>query len=242
MRYIYLFLTLSFLTLACQSNDTQQAQNELSEAFSKDQHIVSVLEVEQANQYTYLKVKENDEEYWMAVTRMDAEAGQTFYYGGRMEMTNFKSKDLDKTFDKIYFVQTISDKPLKAPAGMGSSAMGGSGRPDVAKQNVKIEPVTGGTTIADLFSKRENLSGQTVTVRGKVTKVNNGIMGRNWIHLQDGTSSGEKYDLTVTTSEQFRVGDVITLEGIVAVNKDFGAGYSYDLLIEQAKRINPEKM
>ena len=162
-----------------------------------------------------------------------------------MEMNNFKSKDLDRTFDKVYFVQQISKQPLVTQntpgSGMGMGAAAG-GRPSVAKEDVNIEPVAGGKTIADLFAKKEDLKGKNIKVRGKVTKVNNGIMGKNWIHIQDGTSSADKYDLTITTNEMFKVGEVVTLEGIVATDKDFGAGYAYDLLLEEGKRINPAKM
>ncbi|MCB0283828.1 MAG: SH3-like domain-containing protein [Calditrichaeota bacterium] len=246
MRYLsFILIVFMVLISSCEKNDAQQSDTQTGQMESLSGHKVSVVEVQQASQYTYLKVKENDEEYWMAVTKMNASEGETYYYGGRMEMNNFKSKDLDRTFDKVYFVQQISKQPLVTQntpgSGMGMGAAAG-GRPSVAKEDVNIEPVAGGKTIADLFAKKEDLKGKNIKVRGKVTKVNNGIMGKNWIHIQDGTSSADKYDLTITTNEMFKVGEVVTLEGIVATDKDFGAGYAYDLLLEEGKRINPAKM
>lgn len=246
MRYLSFVLIVFFMIFsACENKDDQQGHAQTTQMESLSGHKVSVVEVQQATQYTYLKVKENDDEYWMAVTKMDASAGETYYYGGRMEMNNFKSKDLDRTFDKVYFVQQISKQPLLTQGAQGSGmGMGAAaaGRPSVAKEDVNIEPVAGGKTIADLFAQKEDVKGKSIKVRGKVTKVNNGIMGKNWIHIQDGTSNADKYDLTITTSEMFKVGEVVTLEGVVATDKDFGAGYAYDLLLEEAKRINPAKM
>jgi hypothetical protein len=73
-------------------------------------------------------------------------------------------------------------------------------------------------------------------VRGKVVKYNEGIMGKNWIHLRDGTGSVEKEtnDVLVTSSSPAKVGDIITAKGVVHTNKDFGAGYSYKVLVEDA--------
>jgi len=74
-----------------------------------------------------------------------------------------------------------------------------------------------------------------VLIKGQVTKVNRAIMEKNWVHLQDGTGDSGGFDLTVTTQEQVNVGDVVTFEGKITLNKDFGAGYSYEVIMEQAK-------
>ena len=94
----------------------------------------------------------------------------------------------------------------------------------------------GGLSIADTWAKREGLSGKPVTVRGTVVKVNNGIMGFNWFHLQDGSgkASDGTNDLTVTTDEIVKVGDIVTASGTLATRKDFGAGYVYEAILEKA--------
>ncbi|MDQ3369790.1 MAG: hypothetical protein M3680_30600, partial [Myxococcota bacterium] len=98
----------------------------------------------------------------------------------------------------------------------------------------KIAPATGGKTIAQVFAGKAALAGKPVVVRGKVVKVNDGIMGRNWLHVQDGTGAAGSNDLVVTTAATVASGDVVVVRGTVAVDKDFGGGYRYDVLIEDA--------
>ena len=105
-----------------------------------------------------------------------------------------------------------------------------------------VEPIAapaGGLAIADVFARRQSLAGKEVTVRGKVVKVNNQILGRNWVHLQDGSGSAAERtnDLTVTTDADVKVGDVITVTGVLAAGKDIGEGYVYDAIVEQARIV-----
>ncbi|MDZ7764711.1 MAG: hypothetical protein U5K00_09820 [Melioribacteraceae bacterium] len=109
-----------------------------------------------------------------------------------------------------------------------------------ADQSISVAPVEGGITIEKLFDDRSSYEGKQVKIKGKVVKVNNGIMGRNWVHIQDGTGDGENYDLTVTTNDNANVGQVIVAEGYVSLNKDFGSGYKYDIILEDAK-VTPAK-
>jgi hypothetical protein len=95
-------------------------------------------------------------------------------------------------------------------------------------------------TVAALNQNKATLAGKTVSAQGKVVKVNNGIMGRNFLHLQDGTGDAANNDLTITSKQTAKVGDQVTISGVVALNKDFGSGYSYPLLIEDAS-ITPKK-
>ncbi|MFZ5875940.1 MAG: OB-fold nucleic acid binding domain-containing protein [Nitrospirota bacterium] len=88
--------------------------------------------------------------------------------------------------------------------------------------------------IETLFAQKDKLSGQHIQISGKVVKVNNGIMGKNFFHLQDGSGNAPANDLTVTTQEMVKVGDQVTVTGLVTVNRDFGAGYSYPLILEEA--------
>ena len=104
--------------------------------------------------------------------------------------------------------------------------------------SVTVTPVEGGITIGDLFKNKVDYSEKIVKVTGQVTKVNTGIMGKNWIHIQDGTSDGTNYDLTITTDEVASVGDIFIFEGKISLNKDFGYGYAYDVLLEDAKKVS----
>jgi hypothetical protein len=111
------------------------------------------------------------------------------------------------------------------------------GRVAVDKSDVKVAVVEGTITIAELFSNPAAYEGKSVRITGEVTKFNAAIMDRNWVHLQDGTEHDGKYDLTATSAESFQAGSTITIEGVLTLNKDFGYGYSYELLLEEAKLV-----
>ena len=89
-------------------------------------------------------------------------------------------------------------------------------------------------TVAALNQNKATLAGQTISAQGKVVKVNNGIMGRNFVHVQDGTGDATNNNLIVTSKQTASVGDQVTVSGVVVVNRDFGSGYAYPLLIEDA--------
>lgn len=95
-------------------------------------------------------------------------------------------------------------------------------------------------TVAALNLNKTALAGKTISANGKVVKVNNGIMGRNFVHVQDGTGDASNNNLIVTSKQTAKIGDLVTISGVVAVNRDFGSGYSYPLLIEDAS-ITPKK-
>lgn len=206
------------------------------------QHSGVVQQVLQATEYTYLNLTEGEQTYWIAVRKRDASVGDTISFSEGLEMRDFASTDLNRTFARVLFVDQVGDAAT-APAMMGGphgapqGAPMSSGKPVLAKEAIAIDPVEGGTTIGELFAQRDSHAKQTVKVKGKVTKINRGIMGRNWVHLQDGTESNGEFDLTLTTQDDANVGDVVVFEGTVALNRDFGAGYKYDIIVEDAKRV-----
>lgn len=198
--------------------------------------VVKVKEVEQVGGYTYLLVDGKGPEYWIAVPTMEANPGEYYHYQGGMAMKEFYSKELDRTFDEVIFLEAIyagKDPMMQEPQQYtpGSKAT-------VEKSDVAVDLVEGTITIAQLYADPESFAGKTIRVRGEVTKFNAMIMDRNWVHLQDGTEYNEKFDLTATSTETFDVGDPVTLEGILAVNKDFGYGYSYEILLENATAVD----
>lgn len=237
MRFLYLIIVgLLFLT-SCDNNTPVPSVNPaLTQGTSNNtstNHQVSVLEVIQTTSYTYLRVAENDQEFWIAVGRIDAQVGDIYYYAGGLEMKNFASKELERVFESIYFVQTVT----KTPGGEQTAPMASNGSKSIPTDQdatIKIAGVNGGLTIAEIYTKGAELADQKVIVRGKVMKVNKDIMDRNWIHIQDGTSADGQYDLTLTTQEMVAVGDEVTFEGTVGIDKEFGGGYSYALIVEDA--------
>lgn len=102
------------------------------------------------------------------------------------------------------------------------------------KENVSVEHEEGISTIAAVLKSRKKLDGETVTVKGKVTKYNPAIMGLNWVHIQDGTEYSGQFDLTITTTEVVNVGDEVIFTGTIAIDRDFGYGYRYSTLMEKA--------
>lgn len=185
--------------------------------------------------YTYVLVDDGKESFWAAAPQFAVAVGDEVTIPSGMAMTDYHSKSLDRDFDVVYFVTSIGTggaapaaKP-EFPAGhpsMGSSSDAGE---------VDVSAVTrsaGDVSIADIFSGKAELSGQEVRVRGKVVKFSSGIMGKNWIHLQDGTDHEGANDLTVTTDAVVQQGDTVAVTGILATDKDFGAGYRYDVIIE----------
>jgi hypothetical protein len=197
--------------------------------------------------YVYLKLKTETGEAWVAVNQAKIDVGQKVTVYGAILMENFESKTLNRTFKQVYFGSlepTAGADPSAGAAGGaagGASSMGSSvGTPPAVDAKVgKVEKASGADakTIGELWAQKGALDGKTVTIRGVVVKYNPQVMGKNWIHLQDGsgTAAQNTHDITVTTTDEAAMGATITIRGTVRQNKDFGAGYSYALIIEDAK-------
>jgi starvation-inducible outer membrane lipoprotein len=99
-----------------------------------------------------------------------------------------------------------------------------------------IARADGGKTVAEVFAESATLASQKVSVRGKVVKTNAGIMGKDWLHIRDGSGADGTNDLTVTTTTTPlpKIGDTVVISGTVVVDKDFGMGYQYPVMIEDA--------
>lgn len=227
-KLIVLFFALSLVSCGSQQPKVEYAINPNNTA-------IKVIEVKQTPTYTYILGEIEGKETWIAVSADEVETGKTYYFSEMMEMTNFRSKELDRTFDYILFVGNLSSQPIPATAALKPKQQPQStGKPQPTRQEVVIQPVEGSLSLQELWEKRQNLAGKVVKITGQVAKYNSSIMGRNWLHIQDGTGSEEFYDLTVTTLDMAAVGDVVVVEGIVVLNKDLGSGYYYDILIEDA--------
>lgn len=195
-----------------------------------------VKEVIQTSKYTYCLMEEGGSDYWIAISKMPIEEGQALYYNYGLEMKDFKSKELDRTFSSVYFIQESSTEPNAVKSAKKQMQMQPK-TPEIVKNDFDVEKAEGGITIAELYANKSKYAGKTVKIRGKVTKFNPAIMNRNWLHIQDGTDNNGEFDLTVTTLEKVNVGAVVTIEGVIAVDKDFGAGYAYELIMEESKIV-----
>lgn len=243
MKKLLIYGISLFLAVTGCSSDKNENEASVTNGANK----IEVVEHMNGGGYTFLKGERNGSEFWVAVREMPVENGEVYYYSDAMEMNNFESKSLNKTFASILFVNEIS----KTNAGIGretvmpgmASSSDGHTKPVVEPESdIKVTPLSDGMTVEMINKDKASLDGKTVKVRGVVTKYNAGIMNRNWIHIQDGTSYGEGIDLTVTSDQPTKVGETIVIEGTIATDKDFGAGYFYDIIVENATITAEEKI
>ncbi|PID77252.1 MAG: DNA-binding protein [Deltaproteobacteria bacterium] len=250
MIRLYNLLTL-LIFIACGSTALAEGNN------GKNVVTGEVLETMNAAGYTYLLVKNAYGQQWAAIPESEVKVhDQVSYYQG-MVMKDFYSNTLDRTFDTIIFSSGLADsksapaKPAKLsdfelavqkenglqPAQKLADSTQGSAGAVVPMQGDKIKKASGenACTVDEIFNRASELNGKKVRVRGKVLKINQGIMGRNWVHIQDGSGDPMKntHDLVITTNEEVKEGAVLTFEGMAAANKDFGYGYEYAVLLEE---------
>ncbi len=245
-----------------------------------------VLETMNSGGDTYLLLDTGKVKQWVAIPETSVKIGEELSCKDGMEMPNFTSKTLNRTFESLIFSTGVAGKtPSTSPSNTGDMAQGndvpdpnlvkpetgksarkdsfsnavqaeGSSSPTGKTQiesggsvgamapaaDIKVEKAAGENshTVAEIFADNTNLDGKTVRIQGKAVKFNPNIMGKNWLHIQDGSGDSLKntHDLVITTNAiPPKDNAIITIEGIVRANKDFGAGYSYVALIEEAKII-----
>ena len=197
-----------------------------------------VLEHIAASPYSYVRIRTPKGDVWAAVNEARIEKGEQVTVSSPMLMKDFESRSLKRTFDEIYFGSLAPE---------GGAATGATGNPHAgatstaAPFDVNVEKATASNahTIAETWAQVSALEGKSVTVRGKVVKYNEGVMGRNWIHLQDGSGDAGQgtNDLTVTSADAASVGQTVSVTGTVHANKDFGSGYVYRVIVEDAKVV-----
>jgi hypothetical protein len=192
-----------------------------------------VLEVKDVESYTYLRLQTKEGEVWAAVSTAPVKPGDKVTIDNATVMNNFESKSLHKTFPTIVFGNLAgagTDKGL--PPGHPSVS------PVVSTELIQVPKASGANaqTVEAVNARRVELKDQVVLVRGKVVKYTPSIMGKNWIHLRDGTGSAANNtnDIVVTTTSKTKAGDIVTAKGKVRIDKDFGSGYAYKVLIEEA--------
>ncbi len=243
--------TLALTIVGCKDETPKQTQQsgaqEAAQPAAAQGQTGTVVETMNSGGYTYIQFDTGTEKIWAAAPEFAVKVGDPVIVPEGMQMQNHTSKTLDRTFDKIYFVDSVmvggaqaGTTPGAMPEGhpdpaAAAAAAEGHSRPEVASTDVDLSGLTkAGKTVAEIFAEKDALSGQEVTIRAKVVKFSPEIMGTNWLHLQDGTGAAGTNDLTITSTATANVGDTILAKGIVTTNKDFGFGYKYDVIIEKA--------
>jgi len=265
IRKIYiptaLMLALLLTGPALAEEKKQEAAPAKSPAASLEQKPIKgkVLESLSGAGYTYLLVEEDQGKTWVAIPASKVEVGREVAVQPGMIMKSFESKALKRVFDRIIFSPGLADNAVAAApveggtpklhgetgAPMDNASLeklsGGSSRAVVPADESKVEKATGehAKTVEECFKNAAELDKRKVRVKGKVVKFSRMIMGKNWLHIQDGSGDPMKntHDLVVTTLEEAEKDSIVTVEGLLYKDKDFGAGYRYDAIIEDAKVI-----
>ncbi len=235
MKSIY---SITFILLVLSFSSCKEKQKPVSIDNSIDKnHVVVVQEVLHGEKYSYMNVKEKFVEFWISTDKVLASVGDTLYYIDAFEMNDFKSKELDRVFESILFVSEISNKPIKK-AEKWYKEKHNTKTAQGTKYDIKLKRPDGAVSIADIYANTEKYNGKQLKLRGVVMRYNEMIMKKNWIHLQDGTDHNGEFDLTITTTDKVQLGDTIIIEGTLMLDKDFGAGYVYPVILEQATVLN----
>ncbi len=216
-----------------------------------------VVETMNAASYTYVQIDTGKAKAWAAAPQFVVKVGDKVTVADAMPMTNYQSKTLNRTFDVVYFSGnvTVNGAPssptangaLAAPLAPSAAASGElpKGHPAIPAAGGPAAPVgpdlknikraDGGQTVEELVTGKAKFAGKPIAVRGRVVKFNGGILGKNWIHVRDGSGGEGTNDITVTTDAVVKVGDLVLVTGALATNRDFGSGYSYALIVENAQ-------
>lgn len=194
-----------------------------------------VTEVIQSAGYTYAEVDTGDNKVWAAASTTPLEIGDMIAFTTEMPMKNFHSTSMNRDFPIIYFVNRfITDKPGVTGATTEDTSPHANMKPTATAETRTIEgidKVEGGSTIAEVYTDKLKLNGKVIRVRGQVTRYTANVMGKNWLHIRDSSTLD---DLTVTTDKAAAVDAVVVIEGKLALDKDFGYGYVYPLMVEDA--------
>lgn len=182
-----------------------------------------VLEVKDVDAYSYLRLGTQDGEIWAAINRVPVRKGAEVTIENALVMNNFRSKALNRTFDRIVF-GTLGGAGSAAAAAAGDAKIAKAQGPDAR-------------TVAEVIGRKAELRDKAVAVRGKVVKYTPNVMGKNWLHLRDGsgTAQDRSHDILVTTKDPAKLGNVVVARGVVRTDVDLGSGYSYAVLIDDAK-------
>jgi hypothetical protein len=181
--------------------------------------------------YTYLQIEDSFKKtYWAALEGTKIDKGTEVRFTEEMRAQNFESKSLGRKFDDLIFASNLQTR----------TAIPEAGNLALISEVVKVSPYQQKDTLSvkEAFDKRTSLKEKSVAIRGKVVKVSPNILERNWVHIQDGTGEGSEVGRIVFTSKELpKVGDIVTARGIVSVDKNFGSGYVYAIIVENASFV-----
>jgi hypothetical protein len=234
--FIGINLLIGAQALASQATEEDKASPIQPAARAAGMATGTILSTIDASGYTYVETDMGDEKIWLAGPQTKLAKGDSITVKIGSPMRDFHSKTLNRDFPIIYFIGSYSGSaPPKTTLPAGHQPINGSQTITAPKKitlNKPVKRAENGQTIAEIIANKKKLAGKKIKVRGQVTKFSPEIMTKNWLHLIDGSSDS---DLIITTNDKTKVGQIIVIEGTVVLDKDFGYGYFYKLLIEDAK-------
>lgn len=224
-----------------ETTDDSNTKTTNQASFANNLHTVVVNEILPTSKYVYLKVTEAGEQFWVATRRQDVALGGTYFFRDGLLKTNYESKEYSRVFEKIYLVSNLVDERHGNNTENLKNDFTQSDLKEVKKEVIpthteKIIQHAGSIKISEIVANPKKYEGKTVQITGKCVKINPNIMERNWIHLKDG--SKDDYDFVITSDTFVPEGKVITMNALVSLNRDFGAGYRYDLILENGTLID----
>ena len=248
-RFLVLFVLMLVLIMIVSVNgtyaDSQKPAAELpqmNQDINPQQDMSSlsgkVLESMDSGGYTYILIENAGKKTWVAVPKIEVKIGQDISFQPGMVMRNFQSKTLNRTFETIVFSGGVT-----GPHETGSVNPSTDHTPPKvsADKTIKVEKVSGSDAyiVAELYEKSVLLDKKSVVIRGQVVKFSPNIMGKNWIHIQDGSGDLSKgtNDILVTSHDTAKAGDIVTVKGTLNKDKDFGSGYKYAVIVEDASIV-----
>lgn len=187
-----------------------------------------VVDVLNGGGYTYLQIEDRFKKtHWAAVEGVKIDKGTEVRFTEEMQAQAFESKSLGRKFDRIIFASNLQTR----------TAIPEAGNLELITERVKTSPYQqhGTLSVQEAFEKRLELKDKPIAIRGKVVKVSTNILERNWVHIQDGTGIESEVGRIVFTSKELpKVGEIVTAKGVVRVDKNFGSGYVYPIIVEES--------
>ena len=237
MRNILSILFIALALVACQKEtpqDTAPMESNIGAPAAEGGTVVTTMN---AGGYTYVELEKDGNKFWAAGPETELKVGDKVTLGPGSMMQNFQSKSLDRTFESILFTGAISVEGAAQATG-GQSAGGSAVAADVAAPaKGDIAKAEGGYTVEEIFAKKDELGGKAISLKGKIVKASGFIMNANWYHIQDGTGAEGANDLVVTSQDSLEAGSLVLAKGVLSIDKDFGSGYKYALIMEEATLV-----
>lgn len=202
----------------------------------------TVLETMNSGGYTYVFIETDQDKRWVAARQTMVSVGDVVQTVQGMPVSAFTSQTLNRTFDVVYFVDAVHNLSVPAPAEEPPVSEPPTGHPEIDETSSTdvtdndVAEFKSGQNIAYVYANKDSLVSQQISLRGKVVKYNEGILGWNFIHIQDGSGDAAdgSNDLTVTSTATTAVGETVVVTGTIILDKDFGAGYRFPVLMEDA--------